>query len=95
MEQELHEAATWPWWIVAAGFIAWVLWAARRWARRHPMEQPARVTDPVCGMTFEVHQAATTRERDGTIFYFCSDACRKRFEAEPSQFTGRAPNERV
>ena len=37
--------------------------------------------DPICGMT--VDEATTRRvERDGTIFYFCSDHCRQKFLAD-------------
>ncbi|MBC7855776.1 MAG: YHS domain-containing protein, partial [Pirellulaceae bacterium] len=35
-------------------------------------------TDPICGMT--VNEAtALNAERDGEVFYFCSEHCRKKF----------------
>jgi YHS domain-containing protein len=41
------------------------------------------VKDPVCGMTVDAATAIHT-ERDGKTFYFCSDACRKKFVALPA-----------
>jgi hypothetical protein len=38
MLNPVQEAAISPWWVIAAGFIAWLLWAARRYATRHPKE---------------------------------------------------------
>ncbi|HEU5249465.1 MAG TPA: YHS domain-containing protein [Thermoanaerobaculia bacterium] len=49
----------------------------------------AKVTDPVCGMTFDEDKAAGKREYQGTTFYFCSDSCRKRFDLEPSRYATR------
>jgi len=42
---------------------------------------PAKVRDPVCGMT--VDPAATTHrvEHAGHAYFFCSGRCRERFEA--------------
>ena len=37
-------------------------------------------TDPVCGMTVDRRRAVTTR-LDGRTFHFCSDHCRRAFEA--------------
>jgi uncharacterized protein len=37
-------------------------------------------TDPVCGMTVDRGKALVA-ERDGTTYYFCSDACRQTFLA--------------
>ena len=36
--------------------------------------------DPICGMTVD-EQTATSALRDGVIFYFCSDGCRRKFMA--------------
>ena len=38
--------------------------------------------DPVCGMQVEVANAAARSEHDGETFWFCSDHCRQRFEAD-------------
>jgi len=40
------------------------------------------VTDPVCGMKVD-RAKALTAEHDGHTFYFCSQHCRERFEADP------------
>ena len=87
MLNRIQEAAIFPWWIVAAGFVAWVMWAAKRYAARHPKEEPMKVTDPVCAMAIDVDQAASKAEYHGKTYYFCSDACRKRFDADPTKFT--------
>jgi uncharacterized protein len=39
--------------------------------------------DPVCGMQVEVANAPARAERDGEVFHFCSDHCRRRFEEQP------------
>jgi adenylate cyclase len=44
----------------------------------------AMMTDPVCGMRIDPEDAAATAQREGTTYYFCSEACRERFEADPS-----------
>ncbi|MBZ0188495.1 MAG: YHS domain-containing protein [Candidatus Obscuribacterales bacterium] len=38
--------------------------------------------DPICGMTV-VEDAALHTERDGKMFYFCSDNCRQNFFLRP------------
>lgn len=39
------------------------------------------VRDPVCGTFLLPSKALTATERGGTVRYFCSEACRQRFEA--------------
>jgi uncharacterized protein len=41
----------------------------------------AYAIDPVCGMQVEVANAAATVEVGGETYYFCSDRCRHRFQA--------------
>lgn len=45
-----------------------------------------RAVDPVCKM--EVDPAATPLKSEhlGTTYYFCSEGCQRRFEADPSEF---------
>lgn len=38
--------------------------------------------DPVCGMTVAAVASTTSLERDGETFYFCSEGCKAKFEAE-------------
>ena len=51
-----------------------------------PGEGPAEATDPVCGMTVDVATARHTSELEGTTYYFCCPACKKKFEADPAQY---------
>jgi len=45
--------------------------------------------DPICGMTVE--ETTNLRvERDGQIFYFCSEHCRQKFLAQPAKVTAAA-----
>lgn len=44
------------------------------------------VTDPVCGMRIDPDDAAATAEYEGRTYYFCSEACRDRFEADPASY---------
>jgi len=45
-----------------------------------------KVRDPVCGMTFDEKKAVVAVEYRGRTYYFCAQACRKRFEADPDQY---------
>jgi Cu+-exporting ATPase len=45
-----------------------------------------KVKDPVCGMIIEDKNAAATFAYDGTIYYFCSKACKGKFENNPSSY---------
>ena len=42
--------------------------------------------DPVCGMQIEESDAAGHVRYEGQTFYFCSPACKEKFDANPSQF---------
>lgn len=44
--------------------------------------------DPVCGKDLKANTAASTLNREGKTFYFCSDDCRVKFEAEPEKYCG-------
>ncbi len=50
------------------------------------IKQGMRVTDPVCGMSVEPGSAAGTYEYEGKTYYFCSQSCLQRFQAEPTKF---------
>jgi len=39
--------------------------------------------DPVCGMRVDTDDAAATDEYEGKTYYFCSQACRDAFRADP------------
>ena len=45
--------------------------------------------DPVCGMEVDAKKVAAagrTATHDGHTYYFCSDECKKKFEAEPAKY---------
>jgi YHS domain-containing protein len=43
-------------------------------------------TDPVCGMTVDRHAGKPTATYGGHTYYFCSEGCRAKFEAEPERY---------
>ena len=45
--------------------------------------QPAKVVDPVCGMQIEPAKAAGKSGYKGKTYYFCSDHCKRTFDANP------------
>ena len=45
--------------------------------------QPAKVTDPVCGMQIDPAKAAGKSDYKGKTYYLCSDHCKKTFDANP------------
>jgi xanthine dehydrogenase accessory factor len=52
-----------------------------------PMPAPVAVStetaiDPVCGMEVAVSEASIQLERDGELYYFCSEGCRDTFRAQ-------------
>lgn len=50
-------------------------------------EAPATARDLVCGMTISTDTAKSTVHA-GDVFYFCSAACRDKFEAAPRSYIG-------
>ncbi len=59
-------------------------------ATHDPAGAPAdEAKDPVCGMTVKTASAKTAAYR-GQVFYFCSDACRGKFEAAPESYAKAA-----
>ncbi len=53
-------------------------------------EVPMKVTDPVCGMEFDINKSVAQVEYRGRTYYFCTDACRKQFESDPARYVGGA-----
>ena len=45
-----------------------------------------KVKDPVCGMEIESEKAFAKREHEGRTFYFCSQDCVSKFDADPHQY---------
>lgn len=51
---------------------------------------PAKAIDPVCGMNID-SAGARTAVNEGSVYYFCSQSCREKFEASPQAYlTGKA-----
>ena len=46
------------------------------------------VKDPVCGMDVVPDEAAGFSRVGDTVYYFCSEHCKQRFDANPSAFVG-------
>jgi YHS domain-containing protein len=44
------------------------------------------VTDPVCGMRVRRSAAAAGSDYKGHPYFFCSTACRRRFDATPEHY---------
>ncbi len=54
------------------------------------MAKAAMVTDPVCRMTLEPAAAAASFDYEGRRFYFCSEACKRRFVEDPNSHATEA-----
>jgi YHS domain-containing protein len=52
----------------------------------HEIEAVQR--DPVCGMEVVPATAAATEPYRGVDYYFCSRACKDKFDVEPTQYVG-------
>ncbi len=44
------------------------------------------VTDPVCGMTISPADAVGTSEYKGQTYYFCTEQCKEKFDADPEPY---------
>ena len=53
----------------------------------------ATYTDPVCGMSVDSESAAAESSYAGNTYYFCSESCRQRFDANPTGFSAGTRNE--
>jgi Cu+-exporting ATPase len=42
--------------------------------------------DPVCGMEVNPASAEAQREYSGQTFYFCSEECKRKFDADPERY---------
>ncbi len=48
--------------------------------------------DPVCGMEIEPQNAFAKREHMGRTFYFCSQSCVEKFDADPHRYASVVPS---
>jgi YHS domain-containing protein len=53
-----------------------------------------KVKDPVCGMMLDPGEAVAMTTYESRHVYFCSDDCRREFEASPAKFYDRLEEER-
>lgn len=44
--------------------------------------------DPVCGMDVETASTAGQSDFEGKTYYFCSESCKEKFDANPAQYAG-------
>lgn len=47
------------------------------------------VQDPICGMAVDPEHAAGQSVFNGKTYYFCSERCKSRFDANPGEFVGK------
>jgi YHS domain-containing protein len=78
-------------WIVVVAAVAivgayWLRPGSAALPRRRPFKSDARERDPVCGMDVDVAHAAGQHEYGGHIYWFCSTACKDRFDAKPDEY---------
>jgi YHS domain-containing protein len=55
----------------------------------HTSQTSGQAVDPVCGMEVDIKEATTAArkaEHQGVIYYFCSDDCKKKFDAKPGEY---------
>jgi YHS domain-containing protein len=58
-------------------------------ARAAPAARSVTLKDPACGMDVDPSQAGDRKSPyAGTIYYFCSASCKKKFDANPGAYTG-------
>jgi len=47
-------------------------------------------TDPVCGMRIDEKTAPAKATYSGTTYYFCSNECKDKFNANPQKYAQQA-----
>ena len=50
-----------------------------------------KITDPVCGMKMD-KKTEFSSENEGTKYYFCSENCKDKFNAEPNKYITKKEN---
>ena len=80
--------------MLVAVFFASPVLADHKLGHMHPSLQNSAaasseketVTDPVCGMDIKKSDAKFTKEYKGKKYYFCSEDCFRKFEADPGKY---------
>jgi Cu+-exporting ATPase len=60
-------------------------------SHNHAAVAPAKVLDPVCGMTISPHDAVGHLDHKGRPYYFCSQSCLDQFRTKPDAFLAERP----
>lgn len=42
--------------------------------------------DPICGMMVDEAKSTLKSEHEGVAFYFCSEACKQKFDSNPHKY---------
>lgn len=42
--------------------------------------------DPICGMMVDETKSTLRSEHEGVAFYFCSEACKQKFDTDPHKY---------
>ena len=53
-------------------------------------DPPRIVRDPVCGMELDAKKPAAMSTHGGVAYYFCSMACRDKFDTKPEAYVPNA-----
>lgn len=48
-----------------------------------------KVSDPVCGMKIDKKETKFSKEIDSQKYYFCSQNCQNKFDADPKKYTNK------
>jgi len=77
--------------LLAAGSTSYALQTQKQGSAAQKQGQEAKtVVDPTCGMTIDPAKAAGKSEYKGTTYYFCSNQCKKTFDANPEAVLKKA-----
>ena len=52
----------------------------------HNIKEWGETTDPVCGMSVKIPDAAAMSVYNGRLIYFCSASCKEKFDSSPEVF---------
>ncbi|MFH1490022.1 MAG: YHS domain-containing protein [Pseudomonadota bacterium] len=54
-------------------------------------DSPVKAVDPVCGMDVEPGRTKLVSVHKGQSYWFCAEACRRAFEADPKKYLEPKP----
>jgi len=75
---------------LAAGAAGGTALQAQKQDSAAQKQEAKTMLDPVCGMTVDPAKAANKSEYKGTTYYFCSDHCKRTFDANPEDVLKKA-----